>query len=65
MADTSCADRYGQHPLRRIEVQREVNRASTAKPKMLALADLAPVAIETAVRVGGKGFRQEQLALME
>jgi len=46
-------------------VQSEVSRASSAQPEMLALADLAPVAIETAVRVGGKGFRQEQLAFVE
>jgi hypothetical protein len=32
---------------------------------MLALADLAPAAIEVAIRVEGKGLRQEQLALVK
>lgn len=32
---------------------------------MFAPADLAPVAFETGIGVGGKSFRQEQLAFMQ
>jgi hypothetical protein len=44
-----------------IEIQSEMNRAGAAKPKMLAVARLAPVSIEVSWYIAGGRFRHEQL----
>src|ERR1700690_659818 len=52
----------GQHPESRVEPQRKVSCAPAAKPEMLAPAQLALIAIEIGIQVGGAGLCHEQLA---
>ena len=61
----ALAERHSQHPARSVKVQGEMGRASGAEPKMFALADLAPAAVEAGVVVVRQSFRQEQLAFVE
>lgn len=46
-------------------MQSEMDRARAAKPKMLTLADLAPVAVETCFLLGNESFCQKEFALMQ
>ena len=56
------AEGDGQHPLVRVETEREVSGTGLAEPEVFAAAELAPAAFEIGVEVGGKSFCEEQLS---
>jgi len=51
----------GQHPEVGVKTERELSGAGITEPEMFALPYLAPVTVETGVKVGGKSFGKEQL----